>query len=47
MTRNKDQPHLSKSRLLTAWQCLKYLHLKQHFPDDAQPPAGSRDRAVL
>jgi len=40
MTNSHDHPRLSKSRLLTAWQCPKYLHLKQHFPDDAQPPAG-------
>lgn len=40
MTPNQDTPNLSKSRLLTAWQCLKYIHLKQNQPDDARPPPG-------
>ncbi len=27
------KPYLSKSRLISAWQCPKKLHLEKHHPD--------------
>ncbi len=29
----KRQPYLSKSRLISAWQCPKKLHLEKHHPE--------------
>ena len=40
MPGNENQADLSKSRLISAWQCLKKLHLEIHRPDLAGPQAG-------
>lgn len=34
-------PHLSKSRLLSAWQCPKRLHLEQYHPELGEPASST------
>jgi len=41
MPGNENMSDLSKSRLVSAWQCLKKLHLDIHHPDFAVQQAGT------
>ena len=41
MSNPSEYPYLAKSRLISAWQCPKRLHLEQHHPELGEVSANT------